>query len=64
MGALERLFFSMQKNREVIVKADSERAPLVLKFLGSALIKGAAVNRCGRSTKYFFNFDRVYDQRI
>lgn len=60
MGDLEKRFFSIQ--RETIVKPDDKNADLVCDVLKKALGKSNWIARGGRSSNYYFNFDKIYNQ--
>lgn len=60
MGQLENRFFS--KKSETIIKADDDSADMVCNVLKKALGRSNWIARGGRSSNYYFNFDKIYNQ--
>lgn len=60
MGQLEKRFFS--KKHETIIKFNDENADIFCKVLKKALGKSNWIARGGRSSNYYFNFDKIYNQ--
>lgn len=60
MGELEKRFFS--NVGETLIKPDHEKADVVCKILKKALGKSDWVARGGMSSKYYFNFDKIYNK--
>lgn len=60
MGDLEKTFFS--SSGETLVKYDDPDAQAICEVLKKAIGKSDWVARGGMSSKYYFNFDKIYNQ--
>lgn len=60
MGKLESRF--LNKTRETVIKPDDKNAAIFCKVLKKALGKSNWIARGGRSSNYYFNFDKIYNQ--
>lgn len=61
MWQLEEKFFS--KKQEVLIKSSDEVAEQICDVLSKGIVKGDTIQRGRTSTRYSFNFDRVYDRK-
>ncbi len=60
MGQLEERFFSQKQ--ESTVKTTDETAKMICEILSAGIEKGNTILRWGRSSKYNFRFDKIYDK--
>ncbi|PXF59865.1 MAG: hypothetical protein C4B58_01550 [Deltaproteobacteria bacterium] len=60
MGKLEKRFFSSAG--KTLINPDDNNAEAICQVLKKALGKSDWVARGGMSSKYYFNFDKIYNQ--
>ena len=60
MGKLEKRFFN--NKRETVIKSNDENSDIFHNFLKKALGKSNWIARGGRPSKYYFSFDKIYNQ--